>query len=703
MGSSATRPLLLLLLVLAAVGIPLVGGWWSRPAPNGSLLEAGTASAYGAMGIPRQVLEGPLAVEGSYWRRLDRALVLGNSGGVLAIDLGEPVAARALLVQANAAYSFEVESSLDGETWQSLWTVPQVPDARGLRTRHQTLDPPRSFRQLRLRNPATAGGAAHGAVRAYAEIPAGWPLFGPAEPAPISAFPWLSLTAVVRTKVLVALAGAVLLVAAWWLDRSGARRPRLAAAIDVSLAVTAAVAALGWWNFLQISGDDYERTHANYWDIEHHWLGAKFAPELGYTELYRCMLAADVESGLLDARLEVQWTRDLATDAYVLTRRLAQDPAACTDRFDARRWDAFQRDRAGFRLRIPPGRQLEMLQDYGYNATPVWGILGRAVAELGPADSLVLAAAMALDPILLVVSFVLIGTTFGLRATCAALILFGTNYSFGNWSTSGAFLRLDWLAASVAGVCCLKRERWLLAGVLLALAMSSRLFPGFLIGGVGLHALLQMLRERRWLPSPAMRRFATGVGLGILALGAVSSIAAGGPGSWQGFVHNTIKHKDATAGANVGFASATNLLHDTHRTGHERFLRAARDQRETPSLPRRLLWLGAAGSTLLLLGLAARREAPWVCAVLGLCWLPFAADISFYYYSGAVLFALLAWRAPILWIPFAILIVWSAGLGLRFDYANLYLHAWSSVGLVLFCVSALAWFAMGPGRARSLV
>jgi hypothetical protein len=701
MGSLAQR-LLVLLLLATVVGIPFVCGWWSRPAPNGSLLEAGTTRAYGAMGIPRQVVEGPLAVEGSHWRRLDRALVLGNAGGALVVDLGEPVAARALLVQANAGYSFEVEGSLDGETWQSLWTVPPIPDARGMRTRHLTLDPPRSFRLLRVRNPATTGVAALGAVRAYAEIPAGWPLVGPAQPAPISAFPWLSLTAVIRVKFAVAAAGALLLVAAWWLDRGGVRRPRAAGAIDVSLAVTAAIGALGWWNFLQISGDDYERTYANYWDIEHHWLGAKFAPELGYTELYRCILAADGEAGLRDARLEVKWTRDLATDAYLLTRQVAANPAACTARFAADRWDAFQLDRANFRLRIPPGRQLEMLHDYGYNATPAWGVLGRAVAELRPADSLGLAAAMALDPILLLVSFVLIGTTFGFRATCGALILFGTNYSFGNWSTSGAFLRFDWFAASVAGVCCLKRQRWLLAGVLLALAMSSRLFPGFLIGGVGLHALLQMLRERRRLPSPAMRRFAAGVGLGVLALGALSIAAAGGTGRWQDSLHNTIKHKVSATGNNVGLASATNLLHDTHRSGHERFRRAARDlERQATSSTRRLLLVGAAGSTLLLLGLAARREEPWVCAILGSCWLPFAADITFYYYSGAILFALLCPRAPMLWIPFAVLMVWSAGLGLRYDYANLYLHAWSSVALVGFCLPALVWFAMGSHSTAS--
>ena len=701
MRSRATRPLFLLLLVVVAIGIPFSCGWLSRPAPNGSLLVGGSVRADGAMGIPHQVLEGPLAVEGSHWHRLDRAVVLGNSGGVLAIDLGEPVEARALLVQANAGYSFEVEGSLDGETWQSLWTVPESPDGLGMRTRHQTFDPARSFRHLRVRNPATAGVAALGAVRAYSQIPDGWPLVGPAQPAPISAFPWFSHTAVLRAKFLVAVAGALLLVAAWWLDRKGARRERLARAVGASLALTAGLAALGWWNFLQISSEDYDRSYFNYWDIEHHWLGAKFAPELGYTRLYACILAADMEAGLGDARLEVKWTRDLASDAYVLTRDVAANPAACTDPFGADRWHAFQLDRSKFRALISPVRQLQMLQDHGYNATPVWGSLGRAVAELGPADDLRLAVATALDPILLVLSFFLIWASFGLRATCAALILFGTSFAFGNWSTSGAFLRFDWFAASVAGVCSLKRERWLLAGILLALAMSSRLFPGFLIGGVGVHALMQMIRERRWLPAPSMRRFAAGVAVGVLALGSVSIAVTGDAGIWQGFLRNTLKHKPATTAANVGLLAATNLLHDTHRDGHERFRQAARDlEREGIGLPKRLLLLGAAGSTLLLLALAARREEPWVCAILGLCWLPFAADISFYYHSGAILFALLAWRAPVLWVPFAILVVWWAGLGLRFDYANLYLHSWSSLALVLFSGSALTWFASASGGPR---
>jgi hypothetical protein len=340
-----------------------------------------------------------------------------------------------------------------------------------------------------------------------------------------------------------------------------------------------------------------------------------------------------------------------------------------------------------------------MLQDHGYNATPVWGIAGRAVGALGPLDDRILAAALALDPILLVLSFALIFTTFGFRVTCGALILFGTSYSFGNWSTAGAFFRFGWLAACVAGVCCLKRERWFLAGILLALAMSLRLFPGFLIGGVGLGALVQMIRARSWLPAPSMLRFGTAVVVGVIALVSLSIAVIGNAGNWQGFLDNTRKHKATTAASSLGLASATSLLHDTHRDGYERFRSAPEDlKRAGVNRPKQLLLLGAAATTFLLLGLAVRRQDPWICAILGLGWLPFASDITFYDYSCAILFAPLLWRAPVLTIPYAILVVAWAASGLAFDYTNLYLYSASSVVLLLFALSTLARFA---GSTRS--
>lgn len=688
--------LLLLALVAIAIRIPEWSGRWSEPAANGSLLEDGAILASGAMGIPDQVLRGPLPAEGSHWRLTDRVLVLGNPGGWLAVDLGRPVDVRALLVQGNAANRFDVEGSLDGVAWRVLWEVPFSRQGTGLRTRHHRLDPPESLRWLRIRNRTLEGVAALGALRAHAELPAGWPLWGAAQPGPIADFPWFTLESVYRAKLAVAVVGALLLIAAWRLERTRARRATLARAVDVALAVAAGVAALGWWNFLQISSQTYAQSYNNYWDIQHYYLGAKYAPELGYTRLYHCMLAADVADGLREVRLQEPWTRDLASNAYVPTPRILDAPGACTDHFEAQRWQAFRHDQAKLRSLMPPGRQLEMQHDHGYNASPVWGIAGRAVGALGPLDDTRLAFAIALDPVLLVLAFAAIATTFGFRATCAALILFGTSYSFGNWVTAGAFLRFDWLAASVFGVCCLKRERWLAAGLWLAFATSLRLFPGFLIGGVALHALLGMLRERSPLPAPRMRRFAAGVVAGGIACVGLSLPISGGAEAWRGFVDNSLKHKATTAVTNLGFDALTGLFHDSQVEGHERFRASGGDVRAAPvNRPKQLLWLGVAAATLALLARAARREEPWVCAVLGLCWLAFASDVGFYYYSVAILFALLLTRAPGLTLPFALLVVAWAATGVLFDYTDFYLYGWSSVALVIFSLSALSLFASG--------
>ena len=692
--------LLLLALGVVAVAIPTFCRWASAPAANGSLLDGGAITLHGVIGIPDQVLSGPLPADGGHWRLLDRVVVLGNSGGWLAVDLGAPADVGALLVQANARNEFDVEGSLDGETWRLLWQVPEVRTGVALRTRHHTLDPPETIRHLRIRNRTREGVAALGAVRAFAQIPWGWPLRGGAAGQANPTFPWLTLERVYQAKLAVAGVGALLLVAACWLERARPRREPLVRAARIALAASAGLAALGWWNFLQISSQDYARSYLNYWDVNHYYLGAKYAPELGYTRLYHCMLAADQAAGLRDLRLQEPWTRDLASNEYVRTRSLLDAPETCTRHFDAQRWEAFQHDQAKLRSLAPPGRQLEMQHDHGYNASPVWSVAGRAVGALGPLDDFRLALALSLDPLLLVLAFAAIAITFGARATCAALILFGTSYSFGNWVTAGAFLRFDWFAASVLGVCSLKRERWFGAGLLLAWATSLRLFPGFLIGGVALHALIGMLRERSLLPAPGLRRFAAGVAVGLLASVSLSLAAVGGAPVWREFVANTLKHKATTTVTNLGFGAVTGLFHDTQIEGHQRFRTSRAEEENAPAnLPKQLLLLGVAAATFALLARAAGREEPWVCAILGLCWLPFAADISFYYYCGAILFALLLGRAPGLTLPYALLVVAWAATGVVFDYTNFHFYGWSSVALAIFCLCALGAFASGRALA----
>jgi len=230
--------------------------------------------------------------------------------------------------------------------------------------------------------------------------------------------------------------------------------------------------------------------------------------------------------------------------------------------------------------------------------------------------------------------------------------------------------------------------------------MSLRLFPGFLIGGVGVHALVSMIRERRFLPRPHMLRFATAVAVGVLALGSLSSLVIGDTGIWKGFLDNSIKHKATTATWTIGLDSLTSSFDEPNRDLHDgRKTPASERRRADVSGSKRALLGGAAALTFALLALAVRREDPWVCAILGLCWLPFASDITFYDYSCAILFALLATRAPVLSIPYAILIASWGFLGLVFTYLDAGLYRWSSVALVIYCASALVCFARSAGFA----
>jgi len=684
-------------IVIAAIvlGITVqdVADGLSRPPPNGSVLESGAIETERTMGIPRHVIQGPLQVEGIDWEMAERTLVLGT-GGRLEVVLAEPVEIRALLVQATRRGSYEVEASLDGEHWKHVWSLPPRPDARGLVSDHLVLDAPLRARRVRISSPSTAVVSVVGALRAYAELPDGWPLAGPSEPAPASAYPWLELRSVHLVKLVVAAIAAALCVALWWLQREGGGDARRIRAVDRALVVLASIAALGWLNFLQYSGEEWERVHLSYWEATHYYLGAKYAPEIGYDGLYHCILTADAQAGLASARSTRGGVRDLATNKGLRTRFVLADAAGCTDRFSAERWASFQVDQAHLRSKFPPRVQLNILQDHGYNGTPVWSLVGRAVGALGDLDDLRLRVAFAIDPILIVLSFVLIARTFGARALCLSLVLFGTGFAFGNWFTAGAMMRFGWFATAVGGVCALARRRWALAGALLAASTLLRLFPVFLIGGVLLGALVRMVRERRVVPDAPTVRFAAGAAAAALVLVLLSIPAGGGVDIWRGFVNNTVKHTGTSGAQNLGFDALTLPLYrdpaaaplDFRTSDHRR----ARVQGSTTHmLVRVIVGLVSFG----LVAWAVRREPPWVCALLGLAWMGFVLDITNYYWAGAVLFAPLCLRARVLLLPYALLLfVWSV-VGVAFDYERIAMYGWSSAALLVFAGSALSAFA----------
>jgi hypothetical protein len=265
-------------------------------------------------------------------------------------------------------------------------------------------------------------------------------------------------------------------------DAHRKRRDRLLATLGV-------LAGLTYINFGFFHFGNF--THDHEWT--HYYLGSKYFAELSYERLYDCLSIADAEDGLR-RRVELRPITNLRTNLVEKTADLLAHPERCTAHFTAARWQAFKRDAAFFRARQSAKRWDDLQLDHGYNATPVWNAAGRLLTGTGPASTTQLYALAMLDLAYLAATLAVIGWAFGWRVLAVALLVFATNFPSRFYWTGGSFLRWDWLFYLVAGIACLRRERFALGGAALAYAAALRIFPVFLFIRAGARAGLAFLR-----------------------------------------------------------------------------------------------------------------------------------------------------------------------------------------------------------------
>jgi hypothetical protein len=441
-----------------------------------------------------------------------------------------------------------------------------------------------------------------------------------------------------------------------------------------------------WWNLGLFHYDHYLHRSDQYL----YFTGAKYFDELGYDGLYRCTAVADADAGL-EAQVSKRKMRDLAVNELVRGSTALADPSVCTDRFSDARWVAFQRDVAWFRNHMSP-RQWRLTQtDHGYNATPAWGVLAISLANTGPAtDARVLALAL-LDPLLLAVMWGAVLWAFGWRIACVGLVFWGTSYLTRFGWTGGAFLRQDWLAASVVSLALLRRRHPAASGFLLSCAAMIRIFPVLIASGLVLKAALSMLRRRSWRPEPDHLRFAGGaIAAALLVL--PLSVAIAGAGGWPGFVSNSQVHLDTPLQNYMGLKTA--LSYD-----HSRRANVAKDAsladpfaawkqgRRDAFEGRRLLFVALVAGYLALLAWAVREREDWEAAVLGIGMIPIAVELTGYYYAVLLGFAFLGTRTPIIGAALcglAALGWWIASHFLHYDE----IFTWSSLSVLAFVVFA---------------
>jgi hypothetical protein len=336
-----------------------------------------------------------------------------------------------------------------------------------------------------------------------------------------------------------------------WRWRRQADREKSGAA----LGLCALLAAGASCNFFQFHGGRFTHFGENF----HYQLGAKYFPELGYDGLYEASVAAQAESAPNLPLPRV--IRDLRTNTMEPVRAVDEHREAVLRRFTPDRWRSFVADHNTF-LAPEFSRTLnEIRLDHGYNPTPTWTFVGRLFNSWLPLNDTTVPLLALLDWVILAVMFVMVFRTYGGAVGTTALILFGAGYPWRYAWVGGAFLRYDWLAALVVGVCMLKRRRFAGAGALLAYAASLRLFPGLLLVGVAAVAARDLLRRSGF--SWALR-FTAGFVVSAAACVLAGALAGRGFAAWPEFAHNIEKHHGTwstnTAGLELVFLTTPQTM-----------------------------------------------------------------------------------------------------------------------------------------------
>jgi hypothetical protein len=190
--------------------------------------------------------------------------------------------------------------------------------------------------------------------------------------------------------------------------------------------------------------------------------------------------------------------------------------------------------------------------DKGYNAPPVWTMIGGALAESVPVSHLRGMHVLALlDAGLVGLGVAAVALAFNAQAALLMVVLLGSTYVTTSPTLHAAFLRYDWLVALVLAACCLRRQWFLPAGVFAAYAACVRVFPVLFVLGPAALGAVALLRERRL--HPGWLRFGLGFAGCALVLIVASLLWTGGFGAWREFAAKIAGHNDDLSAWRVGF------------------------------------------------------------------------------------------------------------------------------------------------------
>jgi hypothetical protein len=691
--------------------------------------------------------------------------VFTSTSAFVTYDLGAPKPIRAAYLQGDNNDDYTLSISDDGSRWSPLWTAGPVSDS-GLRPR-ATAQLNATARYVRVGVRGGDRSYALSEVQLFSEPPSPFPprldtrrgvplehhlrgriltfalaiaffLFATSRRASLL---WTGLCFLAPVfagiDMVVALAdqwpvagrqvsfvrGTTAAIAALAILRELAGRVRFPAsrfAVFSSLGLAAAGALLAFYNLGRPQFYDHdlrEPCYVHNFDMRVYYPVAKYFPELGFDGLYQGSVAAyvdDVPDVTLDSLDGVE-LRDLRTHRMTRVAQVKDQIRVVKERFSPERWQAFVRDMRYFRLNMGTRDYLGSMHDHGGNATPVWLALTHLLFSPTTASNETLLMGALLDPILLLIAFVVIGRTFGWRTMLVSAVVFGANdfYMFGsNWG--GATLRHDWLAYLALGVCALKSQRWLLGGALLALSASIRAFPAMAFVGMVIPLLWWVaqhlhtsgtwprLRDVRDAQRPLLRTLAGAAVSSIVLFLASSAIL-----SFSAWPTWLAKVRLLDRDPHVNHVSWRGLV-----AGSDHFQIAAMHDRMA-------LYACGIALAVVIIALAVRTGRIAHAAVLGTLLIPMAFNPANYYIHFIIVLPLLAlegagqredaappisWHDAGIWLSLLLMCValyWSTlevDLELHFQYATaLYFAGIVAMMAVILHRDRAAAFAALPG------
>jgi hypothetical protein len=649
----------------------------------GNLAAHKTPTGTHTTGWPGVVTDERLAIEGTDWNARE-AVLLDGPEATLTVDLGAEYELHALVLQGDNDDAYWVEGSLDGDAFHPLWLAGAY-SGIGLRTRWTELSSSPA-RYLRVRATGGDGRYSVAELRAYCQRPEPWP---PERITP----PWVTWSFEQRlnaARIAVALAASLLLfVGLWWRGR----------VFDGALALLGVLGFCAFFSWGQFHGSGFVHHYEHY----HYFIGAKYFPELGYTRLYDCSAVAEAEDTSY-GRVAGRKLRNLTTNELEPSAAALDDPERCKSHFTPERWLAFKDDVRFFRLKLAAISDWDHAQtDHGFNATPWWTVFGHLFARLaGPAsDDTVLGLAL-LDPLLLVLMWGCAVWAFGWRSAALALVFWGTNHPARYFWNGGAYLRMDWLCALIAGFCCAKKERPALAGVLLGWSTLLRVFPGFVVGAIVLKWLWRRLRERTPTIDVASKRLVAAFALTLVAGVAISTVSFGAR-AWPAFVANSRKHLSTPLTNNMGlktliaYDEPTRAIHTRDFSLVDPFHRW-KEARRLVFHDRQPFYLVLLLGFCVLLAWATSRHDDATALVLGVGLIAFSAELTCYYYSFMIAYALLWPRARLVGVLAAATALLSSCLVGLYDWDE---DLYAAISLVYLLFILLVTLLMGRQRKKA--